>query len=190
MHQPNCIDPVWRSCSFYATCAEAALDCGPDGYPLGYGLKNCLRFERNISAFSVTGQSFIWDVMHCLQSALVNVIQRGSTCDQVSVAAFASHAPCYLQNGFCALPVMDWVEIAMTVKSDLIGWQQTFQIIHILRSCGTRIMDELEAEISSLLSVAEQDALGRVTYLAKATSLSKLMQDEQMLVMGIPIGAL
>ena len=39
---PAAIAALPEDCSFYTDCLEAKFDCGPDGYPIGYGDKYCL----------------------------------------------------------------------------------------------------------------------------------------------------
>jgi Phosphomannose isomerase type I len=41
----ECSDSPYGQCSFYAYCLEARYHCGPNGYPIGYGLKYCEKFK-------------------------------------------------------------------------------------------------------------------------------------------------
>ena len=106
----TCPDPaasaaLLQDCSFYTDCLEATFDCGPAGYPIGYGLKYCQSFLENESIFSQEGQDWINGTLTCLKDALVPSVQSPGdlTCDQVESIAFDSHVQCYIDNGFCDL---------------------------------------------------------------------------------------
>lgn len=57
--------------------------------------------------------------MLCLQQALVpeatNATGAVQGCSALSTKAFASHAKCYVDSGFCKLGVRDWLVIVETV---------------------------------------------------------------------------
>ncbi|KIJ06358.1 hypothetical protein PAXINDRAFT_103402 [Paxillus involutus ATCC 200175] len=110
---PACANPPMDQCSFYATCLESRYHCGPDGYPLGYGRKYCQKFAGERSKLDPQGQKWMIDTMHCLQLVLVPdaIDANSTTCDALKDQAFASHAGCYVSNGFCTLGVHDWAAI-------------------------------------------------------------------------------
>ena len=92
-------------CSFYSDCLEPTFECGPDGYPMGYGFKYCNRFLEEKDRFSAEGQEWIDGTLVCLKQALVPTVNSpdGITCDNVKKTAFDSHVDCYIENGFCDL---------------------------------------------------------------------------------------
>ena len=92
-------------CSFYTNCLESTYNCGPSGYPVGYGLKYCSRFVENDSLFSEDGQKWINGTLLCLKTALIPLAENTTdqTCKSVESFAFESHVDCYVSNGFCDL---------------------------------------------------------------------------------------
>jgi hypothetical protein len=105
---------------FY-TCAEDALGCGEDGYLLGYGARYAERFyQQTRPTMSLRGRLWIDDVLICLQDELRASIDTGSSCAEVRTIAFDSHPDCYIEAGFCSLPLSDVVKVAATV--DVIDW--------------------------------------------------------------------
>jgi hypothetical protein len=153
MCQPSCSNPPIRTCDFYRNCAEGQLGCGPDKYPIHYGEKNCIKISKNAPHFSAAGQAWIWGTMHCLQTSMVPVLQPcTATCDSFTTAAFASHTPCYLQNGICALPCTDLIWLFSSVASDLFTSESLRQawgvgggcmqnIVQTLQGCGGTVAD-------------------------------------------------
>src|SRR4051812_45864813 len=64
-----CEAPRQHDCSFYATCIESNVQCGPTGYALGFGEKYCGRFQA--APLSPTGVAWADSVTVCLQRSLV-----------------------------------------------------------------------------------------------------------------------
>ena len=62
-------------CTFYDQCLEATYECGPSGYPLGYGLKYCNRFVDNYKLFSKEGKEWISGTLLCLKEDLVPLVE-------------------------------------------------------------------------------------------------------------------
>ncbi|KAI9866187.1 MAG: hypothetical protein M1813_001748 [Trichoglossum hirsutum] len=155
MCQPSCIDPPFRSCSFYRNCAEGQLGCGVTGYPLGYGEKNCNKFVNNLGFFSPQGQAWIFDTMHCLQAAMVPVLQPcTTTCDSFRSAAFASHAGCYVDNGVCRLGCLDIVWLFMTVGGDLLTNESLTQVLQTVGGCLSSLTQTLSGCTGLTLAAA------------------------------------
>lgn len=148
--QPKCQNPS-QTCDFYRDCAEVVLSCGPDGYPIGKGLKNCRQFEKRLSHFTFVGQAWILEVMTCLQRSLVQPLSECSmTCDRFQDAAFASHPSCYVEAGVCELPLKDWVELVLTVRTDLLTGPALKQAVTTLGKCALRYTGLLDREIGTL----------------------------------------
>ena len=100
---------------FYA-CVDAQLvggaGCGDDGYPLGFGGRYGQRYwDGAPTALSPEGQAWVARVASCLQVSLLDAIDRDTPCDAVWALGFGTHDACYVDTGFCALPVADqlWV---------------------------------------------------------------------------------
>ncbi|KAH0565383.1 hypothetical protein GP486_001217 [Trichoglossum hirsutum] len=155
MCQPSCTNPPPKSCSFYRNCAEGQLGCGATGYPLGYGEKNCNKFEKNLGFFSPQGQAWIFGTMHCLQVAMVPMLQPcTATCDSFRSAAFASHAGCYVSNGVCGLGCADIMWLFMTVGGDLVTKESLSQVLETAEGCLNNLIQTLSGCTGELLAAA------------------------------------
>ncbi|KAF5334242.1 hypothetical protein D9758_017095 [Tetrapyrgos nigripes] len=169
IHQPrrptltiptNCSSPPPQTCTFYAGCLEPAFHCGPEGYPLGFGEKFCTKFSlpSNIARLSPKGQEWMYTTMHCLQVALVPMLQaqddsesEGSSsstsmphshsdsdaCDNLEKEAFSTHAPCYLSSGLCKLTPADWVVIVeiIDLKTLFQSWEAFESSVQAAEGC-------------------------------------------------------
>lgn len=128
-------------CAFYEQHLEAKTHCGNDGYPLAYGKKYCQRF-RDLDGLTPSGSQWRNKTLACLQSKLDSFVKDGGDCEVLRQSAFSSHAACYLDSGFCALPVGDWLRIFHTINwRDLISDSGLRQIGAALRSCYQRKVD-------------------------------------------------
>ena len=116
----ECSAPVRGTCTFYLDCLEDRnYDCGPKGYPLGYGQYYCEKFTAAKSQLSDPGKKWVSDTMLCLQTALIpegtaapNAVHG---CDALQSKAVSTHAKCYVDSGLCQLPPTDWWVIVQTV---------------------------------------------------------------------------
>ncbi|CAG8513571.1 7076_t:CDS:2 [Acaulospora morrowiae] len=131
-----CDNPVPNTCNFYMNCLEEKFHCGPKGYPINYGKKNCEKFITSINKFSPAGKKWVTNVMLCLQRALVSSYDNNkTTCTDIYNTAFDSHAPCYITSGICILPPTDW-----EVLFETIGFKTLFGnlkiIIQALKTAG------------------------------------------------------
>jgi hypothetical protein len=124
------------NCDFYS-CLDAEHNCGPDGYPLGYGLKYCQAFIDDAYKFSSEGQIWLANVRPCLQQALVPDDNCQTSCSQIESDAFGSHAACYVDNGLCELPPSDWIALAEVVglpTLQLIG-PELINLLQVTEGC-------------------------------------------------------
>ncbi len=94
-----------NSCSFYDSL-ETHFQCDNRGYPLSYGKKFCLKFLDKRGQFSEDGQQWIDSTMLCLMKHLNN-LDPDLSCKALRKEAFASHIPCYIDNGYCNLSKED-----------------------------------------------------------------------------------
>ncbi|KAK6498926.1 hypothetical protein TWF481_011497 [Arthrobotrys musiformis] len=99
---PGTCTPTSASCTFY-TCLESKSGCGPSGYELGYALPFCNAISAVSSSLSANGQAWYSATKLCLQNALVTEASCKTSCTDIYLNAFASHVPCYVNNGFCEL---------------------------------------------------------------------------------------
>ena len=94
-----------NTCVFYDKCLEEKNECGLQGYPIDYGLKYCNEF--NSMELSKEGKKWIEQTMLCLQNELVPYAQTKTSCGTIKNEAFNSHVTCYVNSGFCKLPLKD-----------------------------------------------------------------------------------
>ena len=124
----ECSDPPYGQCSFYADCLKARYHCGPNGYPIGYGLKYCEKFKAAQPTFSSQGQVWLTNTRKCLQDAFIPEATGGvgavKTCNELMDKDFNIHPGCYLDNGICSLPPSDWLAIVdiVSLKTIFSSW--------------------------------------------------------------------
>lgn len=155
----QCSSPVPQTCDYYTKCVEPAVNCGPKGYPLGYGLKYCQAFTAKKDKFTPAGQEWLFNVMECLQKDLVPVAQGSEvfTCPKLKAFAIAGHAKCYTERGhsICSLPPKDWFKIIGIIKAVVLEPGTIKTMLQIARSCGGNIFrqvsDNLEQPEQSLI---------------------------------------
>ena len=133
-----CSSPVVDDCSFYRACMEASRPCGDKGYALDYGERLCYAFVEKRDRFTPAGQAWLRGIRTCLQTAMVPALDDGLTCDGLTDAAFAAHAPCYVApgNSFCKLPVSDALAVARIVGSALLSSRSLTQIRQVATHCA------------------------------------------------------
>jgi len=145
----TCANPPEKSCLFYTECMEAQVNCGFNGYALGYGNKYCRKYNSRIGLFSVDGQNWIYKTMNCLQKALVTSLEECHNCQQLRTIAFDSHPKCYTDSGVCNLPVRDYVEIFKTVGQEFATAEGIKQAGITFGVCVTSIVVRISAEIKN-----------------------------------------
>jgi hypothetical protein len=117
---------------------EGGAGCGGDGYLLGYGARYAERFYRvTRPRMSARGQRWIDDVLVCLQEELQAGIDAGTSCDDVRTIAFDSHPGCYVDAGFCTLPILDVLQVVWTIDvRDWFGSSAARQAVETAIGCG------------------------------------------------------
>ncbi|KAK2868020.1 hypothetical protein FQN49_003232 [Arthroderma sp. PD_2] len=113
----ECSTPKKDTCTFYKSCLEAAVTCGPDGYAIAYGDPNCNKLTPLLDDFSDEGRVWVSDVRYCLQEKLVPYAtgQKEASCEAIKEHAFATHPACFIDNGLCTLPPSDWLVILRAI---------------------------------------------------------------------------
>ncbi|KAL7908262.1 hypothetical protein GGI35DRAFT_56835 [Trichoderma velutinum] len=143
----TCQEPPLRNCDFYKQCVEASVPCDGNthSYAVDYGHKICNKFNGNLHLFSPRGQKFLTGAINCLQRNLVPVVSSGdATCKSISDAAFASHAPCYVENGFCGLECNDYVALTNLLGEDLFNKDAIGFMYHSTSGCIKNIQEVIE----------------------------------------------
>lgn len=145
----TCLGPQSDSCAFYPDCLETRYQCGPEGYPIGYGLHYCSLFDDSAPDMSDAGRQWIDDTRLCLQDALVPYTkatagregegESAATCDEIREFAFATHPACYVDSGVCTLPATDWGVIVRIVSlRELFGsWEALKATLQTAGRCGS-----------------------------------------------------
>lgn len=150
-----CRSPPANNCEFYAICLEARYQCGPQGYPLGFGERYCQAFAAARPRMSAAGQEWATKTMLCLQKALVPIASQASptTCEKIKQVAYASHPGCYIQSGYCTLARSDLAIISDTVEpKDVIGSPEARQAtLDTIAGCGQLYRGYLWQEFLKLL---------------------------------------
>jgi hypothetical protein len=150
---------------------QCGNDQGLDSYPLIYGEKNCLAFQNNINQFSAQGQAWIWDTMFCLQTFLSTNIHCDSTCSSTSTAAFNSHPTCYVQSGFCDLPVWDYYHVFTTVGTQLFKGPAWAQVKAVNSQCWPTMLARANNEVQALI----QDGFDNPLHIPQNTILISML---------------
>ena len=139
----SCSAPQVRDCTFYASCVERNVPCGPTGYALGFGDKYCNKFKA--AQLSPAGVAWASSVMLCLERALVPYTtpeKKSASCEQISRAAFDSHAACYTQPeaSICFLPPPDVITVFDTISADELFAPRTLpQIEAVSETCVVQL---------------------------------------------------
>lgn len=152
------------TCDYYL-CVEANHQCGAGGYPVGYGYKYCNRslFGLLQEMQSEVGRQWVVKTVRCLQTKLNDEIGsagagRGAmamSCDQIRQTALDSHPDCYVDSGFCEMPMADKMKIFNTVKSELLSSSTVSQATKTLSRCaGTSTGPAISSESASVSATA------------------------------------
>ena len=82
------------------------------------------------------------NTMKCLQDALIpeatGAVGAVQTCEELNDKAFNSHAPCYLENGLCALPPSNWEVIVKVVGFETLfsSWEAAKETLEAASGCS------------------------------------------------------
>jgi hypothetical protein len=139
---------------------EAETECGLDGYALGYGFKYCTMFVNSINSFTSKGQTWVYSTMNCLQKALVSPLQScEKNCETLKNLAFSSHPSCYVNNGVCDLPPLDWVTLLTIVGKDLLTYDGLVQALNTGPQCIPDLIMRMKAAVVETLDLPTRLAL-------------------------------
>jgi len=123
-----------ESCNSYL-CMEDDNNCGKRGYYIGFGYKYCTKFSKYINKFSLTGQFWLFDAKVCLQKATLEVSRKGLSCRQVKKASFKSHVPCYIDAGFCDLPLKDKFQVMKVIYKTILKPSTFLPGFKVMKQC-------------------------------------------------------
>lgn len=109
---------AWQGCGAcdYYACREASAGCGTDGYLMRFAHHYCERYRLIAEPHaSPAARAFLERVRRCLVVAFDRDVPEGTDCDAMRERGFASHPACYVETGFCDLPVADWLLVLNTI---------------------------------------------------------------------------
>eukprot|EP01130_Rhizamoeba_saxonica_P019123 TRINITY_DN9807_c0_g1_i1.p1 TRINITY_DN9807_c0_g1~~TRINITY_DN9807_c0_g1_i1.p1 ORF type:complete len:181 (+),score=24.61 TRINITY_DN9807_c0_g1_i1:48-590(+) len=134
----SCSNPANGTCDFYVNCLETAFQCGPSGYPLGYGYYYCQKFETQ--KFTPQGEVWVKTTASCLQQKLVPLVQddAGWNCSSLTDYAFDTHPVCYTTPGasVCNLPISDVLKVLRVLKlKDIFDKRALKQMERVMEKC-------------------------------------------------------
>ncbi|CAL2030439.1 unnamed protein product [Caenorhabditis brenneri] len=118
---------------------ERKFHCGPRGYPLNYGLRNCLNFnnQSTLDRFTPKGREFVGCSTHCLTKAIINISEFSTSCAQIQEEAFKSHVDCYLHCNFCEVCKTEKLAFMKSYDwTDFLSFVALEQVFRIIRKCG------------------------------------------------------
>lgn len=136
---PELDDIAGREGDFYR-CVDDIVDCGPDGYPIGYGAKYAERFYRHTRPkMTAAGRAWIDLTLVCLQEVLRDSVDSSTSCSDIRTIAFDSHPGCYVYSGFCSLSWWDWLKVAATIDGgDWLSQDALRQVFDTAQLCASR----------------------------------------------------
>jgi len=113
------------ACEYYR-CREEQAQCGEGGYLLNFAERYCNRFrlltEPNVSA---EGRAWMRRVRRCLVTSL-DAVERGNDCQSIEESGLGTHPSCYVDTGFCELPVSDWLSVINTIEPGDLDFEEMF----------------------------------------------------------------
>jgi hypothetical protein len=138
------------ACIRYAQI-HSELSCQPDNYLMTFGYRYCHRFERELGSFSVESQQKLTQIKLCLIQGLN--LDRTLSCDNVRSRSLNLHIECYLQQGFCQMPVSDRLKVYQVVFRELFEADVLEVAKAIRRECGFVLfnVDNSENALTGLL---------------------------------------
>lgn len=132
-------EPNVDSCGFYL-CQEKIHNCGPKGYPVGFGFKFCQIYLDRENHYSPAAHAWLRRVRVCLMEefAKTDLEHPGRTCSAVKSDGFGSHAGCYVKTGFCELSGVDYIQIFWAMKSSVIHAEIFKDARSVAKACAQR----------------------------------------------------
>lgn len=131
----NCVPNV-DSCGFYL-CEEKIHQCGPHGYPIGFGFKFCQIFLNSEQNYSQPAHEWLRRVRVCL----MNDFERPNdtrNCGQIKSDSFGSHVGCYVQTGFCELNAFDKMQIFWAMRASAVHPEIYSDADGVLKACAEK----------------------------------------------------
>ncbi|MFK7823564.1 MAG: hypothetical protein AB8G05_05375 [Oligoflexales bacterium] len=122
-----------NSCEYYL-CKEMQTPCGGKGYNIDFGYRYCLKYQ-NDKHYSSQGKDWLYAVRGCLQEKL-NELRPDIMCVDLKKQAIASHYQCYIDEGYCELPLADKRRVLRTAATSIFNFDVLLSGLRILRKCA------------------------------------------------------
>lgn len=160
MCSSSCTNPPLKSCDFYLGCMEKKAPCGPGGYAIDYGNVYCTKFTFNINRFTSEGQTWVYSTMNCLQKSMVSPLQNCvKDCSTLRDLAFSSHPSCYVNNGVCELPALDYITLITVVGPGLLNKAGIIQALITAPQCIPSILIRIDLALVGVPDFFTRQAL-------------------------------
>ena len=130
--QTNC-QVLNDSCEYYL-CKEMQTPCGKNGYTLGFGYHYCLKYQDD-RGYSDAGKDWLYTVRGCLQERL-DELPSHTMCIDLKKHAIASHYQCYIDAGYCDLPLSDKRRVLRTAATAVFNFDVILSGLKILGKCA------------------------------------------------------
>lgn len=125
------------TCDYYQ-CLEKQEKCGKKGYYVDFAEKYCLKYQKEQSEYTKSGQEFLNHIRLCLQQKLETTVvqnEKRPGCKEIKKIAIATHKECYNQYKFCELPESDQRKIKFTAKKEVLDFQVLKFAIWLEKAC-------------------------------------------------------
>lgn len=135
------------SCDFYL-CQDKENPCGIEGYNLNFGYKYCSSSQFSLlkKMQTTAGQGWVRGVISCLQKKSFSIskfldknLPAGIRCEKIQTESFNSHPDCYVESGFCDLPLKEKMHIAGLIKNDIFTQNTFSEALSILKLCEDKL---------------------------------------------------
>lgn len=120
------------SCEYYL-CHELKEPCGSKGYTIDFGYRYCLKYLDD-DRYTEEGKTWLSLVRSCLQDQMFT-LDQGLSCSETKTQAIKSHYGCYIDAGFCTLPLQDQRRILRTVGPGVLDPEIFLSGLEILGQC-------------------------------------------------------
>lgn len=121
--------PSLESCQYYQE-AEASFQCGASGYLMRDAYPMCVYYVQMAPFMSWETRAWLPDIRLCLQERLFQ--RRDSlSCESLNRVAIQTHVDCYIETGYCDLPMMSKTELTLITLPQMTNptWRKTAEMI-------------------------------------------------------------
>nr|CAD2165738.1 unnamed protein product [Meloidogyne enterolobii] len=131
-----------EGCNAYKCMEDDIAHCGPNGYLIAYGEKNCKNFHKPeiYDRFDELGKQFINCTGKCLINNMELYLERRAgdiNCELIKEEGFHSHPKCYLDCGFCQVCKSNKYALLRAYDlKDFFSKEAIEQVYIVIKECG------------------------------------------------------